>query len=340
MITIRSINAKEIDYFVTLADPPTDEHGAIDKRILTELWESGKSRPKWCFVAEEDGNLVGRISYTEYEYPATVEPFQIKLPWTGDYLAIGTMLLRESLKAIQANELLPYAQPSGATVKSKSPQLSFIHLTRDLSSWLKEVDKQRTLFDAVGIPLVQKMAGFEWFAPKPPVALPTRLHFRPLDDLSDQTFIEAIRRAMIGTLDRFLQIFADAIDPAEDYHLLKERFDFKPAWWQLAYTNNDELVGLIQPVLFHLDQPADERKGLIAVLGVVPEQRGNGYINDLLARATATLQSVNVQMIYAQTDLLNSPMLDAFERLDYERTSTIWKYHAKLEELIAGWENQ
>jgi RimJ/RimL family protein N-acetyltransferase len=56
---------------------------------------------------------------------------------------------------------------------------------------------------------------------------------------------------------------------------------------------------------------------------VLPEHRGNGYIDEILAEGTCILSVQNVPRIRAATDLGNTPMANAFQRAGYvnfERT--------------------
>lgn len=53
---------------------------------------------------------------------------------------------------------------------------------------------------------------------------------------------------------------------------------------------------------------------IIAYLAVLPEHRGNGYINDILAEGTRILGRHEVPRIRASTDLGNTPMANAFQR--------------------------
>ena len=65
----------------------------------------------------------------------------------------------------------------------------------------------------------------------------------------------------------------------------------------------------------------------IGYIGVVPSQRGRGYVDDLLARGTAILRhDVPDIVIRADTDLANAPMAAAFERAGYERFATRREY--------------
>ena len=69
----------------------------------------------------------------------------------------------------------------------------------------------------------------------------------------------------------------------------------------------------------------------IGYIGVVPERRGRGYVNDLLARGTETLLRVgNGQVLRADTDVDNAPMAAAFERAGYRRFATRREYEIRL----------
>ncbi|RAO30732.1 hypothetical protein ONO23_04227 [Micromonospora noduli] len=56
---------------------------------------------------------------------------------------------------------------------------------------------------------------------------------------------------------------------------------------------------------------------MIAYLGVVPEHRGRGYVDGLLAEGTRILAEEDVPRIRAATDLGNAPMANAFARAGY-----------------------
>jgi RimJ/RimL family protein N-acetyltransferase len=90
-----------------------------------------------------------------------------------------------------------------------------------------------------------------------------------------------------------------------------------PAWWQLAYAPEGELIGLVMPA---------EPPGFLTVfyVGVVPGMRGQGYVDDLLTAGTATLLEArrregNDKPLRADTDVANEPMAAAFERVGWAR---------------------
>jgi RimJ/RimL family protein N-acetyltransferase len=99
---------------------------------------------------------------------------------------------------------------------------------------------------------------------------------------------------------------------------------YEPSWWELAFDRDDDLIGLIMPT----GAPSFVTIGYI---GVVPEQRGHGHVNDLLARGTATLRRIAADtIIRADTDVSNAPMAAAFERAGYSRFATRREYELRL----------
>lgn len=95
---------------------------------------------------------------------------------------------------------------------------------------------------------------------------------------------------------------------------------------QLAYNHQGELVDLVAPVRM-LDA---SQEGSIGYIGIVPEQRGRGYIHDLPAKGMAVLRSAGIKRIYSEADSRNTAMLRAFERAGHQPAGTVWLYRSKL----------
>jgi RimJ/RimL family protein N-acetyltransferase len=74
--------------------------------------------------------------------------------------------------------------------------------------------------------------------------------------------------------------------------------------------------------------------GSIGYIGVVPEQRGHGYIHDLLAAGVALIRDSGLNSVVCDTDSLNAPMHHAFERMGFAHTGTVWVYHGDIAPLI------
>ena len=62
---------------------------------------------------------------------------------------------------------------------------------------------------------------------------------------------------------------------------------------------------------------------------MVPEQRGRGYVDDLLRAGTAAARDAGYTSILSDADVLNEPMTAAFARADHlpdRRPWHIWHY--------------
>lgn len=86
-----------------------------------------------------------------------------------------------------------------------------------------------------------------------------------------------------------------------------------PSWWRLAYDRQSgDLAGLVMPA---------KPPGFLTVfhVGVVPEMRGRGYVDDLLAAGTASRLGARAKggterPLRAGTDIANAPTAAAFGR--------------------------
>ena len=163
---------------------------------------------------------------------------------------------------------------------------------------------------------------FQWEEPQPLVQTPDRLIFKSLTEVGMEAFVTAVGQAMTGSLDRSDQkkVHEHGAEQAAAQFLAEaaDDFNYKLEWWQLAYDHQEHLVGFVQPVLFRDCSKNGLEEGTLYYIGVVPEQRGNHYIYDLLLRSTYILQKVGVWRIYCDTDVLNRPMIQAFEKVGYQ----------------------
>jgi RimJ/RimL family protein N-acetyltransferase len=81
-------------------------------------------------------------------------------------------------------------------------------------------------------------------------------------------------------------------------------------WWQVAELPGGQPAGFVIPA-------RNAYNPIIAYLAVLPEHRGRGYIDDILAQGTRILAEQDVPHIRASTDLGNVPMANAFQRAGY-----------------------
>ena len=170
---------------------------------------------------------------------------------------------------------------------------------------------------------------FIWEQPKPVVQISERLIFHSLNDVSIEDFTAAVSCAISSSLDRSDQktvreLGADQA-AAKLMAQVSNDFDYEPQWWQLGYNNIGELVGFIQPVIYRGCRKENLEEGTIYYIGVVPKQRGKRYIYDLLCQGTHVLQKIGVWQIFCDIDILNAPMIRAFQDVGYRQFASPWQ---------------
>jgi ribosomal protein S18 acetylase RimI-like enzyme len=300
----RPIRAEELGLFVEAAGPP--DHRNEIEQYLKSMFAAGSMRPEWCFVAEEEGRPIGRVAL--WTLPGAEKPFALVLldvPWE-DHLGAGIRLLGDVLdeaRRLGAREIehVVDAPPMG-------PQ--FQH----------SPEKRVGLLRTVGFALRRETDRFQWWGEGPPAAS-GRLSFRALEEVGEDAFVDAMRRVSEGTLDREIRDERERLGPhgaARDFFEDARRVEHESSWWQLAYDGRSgDLVGLVMPA---------EPPGFLTLfyVGVVPEMRGRGYVDDLLAAGTATLLDARAvggteKPLRADINVANAPMAAAFGRAGWTR---------------------
>jgi len=301
---IRAIHKDDLDVFTNYSEN-TEQNAALREYIL-ELWDEGASRPEWSFVAEAHGQVLGRVAYWGLSSSTTPSHVEIlELPWAGDYPAVGKELLRQSLASLHAQ---------GATTIEYN-----LHNPSQRDTF---PEKRVEVLEQAGFSLVREGLRFEWLDTGQRVIVPDRLVFRPLLDVGQDVFIATLQRILDNSLDRWDQLELAKLGPAgaaQQHFQNAQALKYEPAWWQLGY-RDEQVVGLLMPA-------ENDGGPIIEYIGVVPEERGRGYIDDLLAQATATLQSAGATRIRADTDVQNVPMAAAFRRIGYQQFRTRLDYN-------------
>ena len=157
--------------------------------------------------------------------------------------------------------------------------------------------------------------------------MPTRLQFRTLAEVGEETFTHAVQRVTEGKLDRLDRARVEQSGPAEaarQYVQLLKGVEFLPARWVLGYLADGRLCGLVVP------QKLDDKEGTIDCIGVVPEMRGSGYGLNLLLKGTALLQQGGFRTVVAETDADNRPFHAELERAGYRHHGTLRCFRCDL----------
>ena len=296
----------ELELFASLSGSP--ESAARFAAWVAERWDLDESRPSWCFIVERGSGPVGRILY--WSFPAHRDPFVLsglQLGWEDeDYLDSGRALLLESLPAISRD---------GAT-----------SLETSVAADLPFAEKRRELLTALPLPVLQQKRRFVLrdlaSGDASAERAGSRLRFVAMSETTRESFREMIERVTEGTLDR-----SDAgerrlhgpVRASERYIELLEEIDPDTSLWQLAW-DRERCIGLVVP------QRLDDERGTINYIGVVPEARGNGYIDDLLRRGLELLHENRMEKAVVDVDALNLPVTASLERTGWSETGVSWRF--------------
>jgi hypothetical protein len=305
-ITIRSITgAGELDLFCALTYTLDDE--------LADDLASGRRRPAWMWVALRSGHLVARAAWWGSADDAAPSVLDIlDVADEPDRIEVGVRLLKRAL-----SEIIPAG--------GRPPEYSrFIPPDwREHASTRRAVEDRMAIAGQIGAQLLAERFRFEW-RPGTPIAAPTgRIGFRPVSDEGE--LLDLMTLTMEGTLDAHSQQDL-ALMPARQgaiRHFEEELacYSSPRQWWQIATLPGGEPAGFVIPA-------RNNYHAIIAYLGVLPAQRGNGYINEILAEGTRILATHDIPRIRASTDLGNVPMAEAFARagwVNFERSiSMTW----------------
>lgn len=307
----RPIRAGELERFAEAGDP---EHHEDYKRHLENMFAAGTMSRERCFVIEKENEILGRVAF--WTLPTTEEPYALELldvGWDGDYLSVGVPLLSNVL-----GEARSLGSKKIVHVLDAPPRYPW---------WQESPDKRIELLENVGFTMKRETNRFEWRREDTPPTVPKRLAFRTLEEVGEEAFVDAMSRVSEGTLDREIQGEREHLGPeraARQFFEDSSKLEYDARWWQLAYDKpSGELIGLVMPAKNPVSMT-------INYIGVVPEHRGKGYVDDLLALGTTTLHEAGPESITADTDARNKPMAAAFERAGWARFARRREYSVDL----------
>ncbi|GAB7188542.1 dihydrofolate reductase family protein [Kitasatospora sp. Ki12] len=285
--------------------------GWIDAdRYLEELGE-GMYRPEWTWIAEQDGRVVARALWwgqASSEHPVALDCLHVD-PSVADRAAVGAELIGAGLRA--------FAEQGAAR-----PPLYNLTLPtgwREDPAVVAAADWRRDAALAAGLTDVVERLRLEW---TPEAGLPAGSGRLVFTEGTDEEFLDVFRRIAVGSLDAETRRNV-ALMGAEA--AAQEEVDFylgcpgERSWWRLARTPDGAVAGLALP-------SATPYNRNVGYLGVVPELRGQGYVDDVLAEITRVQVEAGAELITATTDTDNAPMAAAFARAGYRvaQTRLVW----------------
>jgi RimJ/RimL family protein N-acetyltransferase len=286
-----------------------DRAGGEDSPIASlrhALADCPTACPEWCFVAETDGRCTAAVGFrgsrrlppTDH-VPQDLYLLDLWAKWHDARVDhICAALLHHALAAL-------YAQ--GVRMMT-----AYVDFAEPIAV------RKAAALDALRIPLFQERAHYVYGQREAVLPVSPRLTYQSLSAAGREPFVAAIRRINNGALDRGIQ---QNVRLLGERHAGEQTFDeiadrdwqtsYQADLWRLGYDANGHLIGLVMPIVFW------EGRAAIGFIGVVPEQRGKGYVSDLLAEGTRLLVNAGQREIVADIDRANLPMAAALARVGY-----------------------
>lgn len=225
----------------------------------------------------------------------------------GDLPPHETNLVNLSAPAAAAGVLLAAARTAGP-----APVQARVNAEGPLAA------ERRAAYEGAGMELFQEKQGFTWTGS--PVTVPDRLVFGPA---GHDVYRDVLARCGEGTLDRNDAWYRRLAGPT-NWGSVFMTFRGAGDPWLLASLPSGEPVGVVAMTPF-----GEPGVATVAFIGVVPEQRGHGYVADLLAAGTAAARDAGFTSVLSDADVLNVPMTTAFERAGHlpgVRPWHVWHY--------------
>ncbi|MFF5446249.1 GNAT family N-acetyltransferase [Streptomyces sp. NPDC012888] len=275
-------------------------------RYLDELAQ-GMYRPGWTWIAEQDDRVVARALWwgrADSAHPIALDCLHVDAS-VPDRAAVAARLVTAGLGAFAAQgapraPLYNLSLPGDAAA---DPAVAAA------LAW------RRTAALAAGLTDEVERLRLEW---TPAAGLPATGNRLRFTAAPDEEFLDVFRRIAVGTLDRETRRNVERLGADAT---AREEMDFylscpgDRSWWRLARTPDGEVAGLALP-------SATPYHRNVGYLGIVPELRGRGLVDELLAEITRFHAEDGAGLVTATTDTGNAPMAAAFARAGY-RTAEV-----------------
>ncbi|MFF1922481.1 GNAT family N-acetyltransferase [Streptomyces sp. NPDC058221] len=277
----------------------------LDHELADDL-ASGRRRPEWMWVALRGERVVARIAWWSQDgsAPLLLDFFDLDDTLPGpERDEVGLRLLETASAAV-----VPAGGPRPEYGRYVPPDWREDPVVRD------GVEARIRVMERTGARMLVERLRLEWRAGTPVPADGGRLRFRPVAGRED--LLALMTPVMEGTLDGHgQQDLATGLSPLQaaekQYDEELANYRTPQEWWRVAELPGGEPVGFVIPA-------RNSYNPIIAYIGVLPAQRGHGYIDELLAEGTRVLAGQDgVERIRASTDVGNVPMANSFERLGY-----------------------
>lgn len=282
--------------------------GFVARDRFLEEAAAGRMRQEWTWFAADGSRIVARALWwgrADSERPLVLDCLHV-LPDVPDRAGLAAGLLMRGHDEFGATPDFNLMLAAG---------------WRDDAAAAAAVAWRAAAAAAAGLTDVVERLRYEW-TPEAGVPGPSgRLVFRTG---ADEEVLAVFRRVAVGSLDVTTQRDLAAMDADRQASGDLEFYRSCPgerSWWRLAETTGGELAGFAIP-------SATPYHRNVGYLGVVPELRGRGYVDDLLGEITRIHAADGSDRITATTDVGNNPMSAAFDRANYQVTEVRMVFQA------------
>ncbi|MFB4272421.1 GNAT family N-acetyltransferase [Nonomuraea sp. GTA35] len=269
-------------------------------RSMVKTMAENMYRPEWTWIAEAGGRVVGRALWwgpRDSAYPVALDCLDVD-PAVAERAAVAAGLIKAGVAG--------FPRPVQYAIKvaggwREDP------VTSAAVGWRREAAR------AAGFHREVERLQFEW---APADGVPAAAGTLRFAGASDEEFLAVFRRVAEGSLDAQTRasVAAKGVEAAA-----REEMEFylgapgKREWWRIAWTPEGEVAGMAIP-------SATPYSVNVGYLGVVPEFRGRGYVDEMLGEITRIHAGNGESRITATTDMGNVPMAAAFRRAGYRNT--------------------
>ncbi|MGU3411812.1 GNAT family N-acetyltransferase [Microbacterium sp. M1A1_1b] len=256
-------------------------------------------RPEWSFLAERDGRPVGRALWwggADAAKPSTLDDLIVDVP-DDERVSVAAGLIRAGAQAFGT---VPEWVIDVAVDWHDDPRAVAA------VAWRERAGRAARLVRTT------ERVSVVW---EPGTGLPTA---RPDGDLvfrtgDDDEFLDLFARVTVGSLDAHtratvaeLGAHGTAADDLEFYRTLPGRRQD----WRIAEDADGLVVGFVLATRTAYD-------AAISYVGVLPQHRGRGIVDALLAEALRIHAEAGEPRVVGTTDSENVPMRRAFERAGF-----------------------
>jgi ribosomal protein S18 acetylase RimI-like enzyme len=303
LIELVFTNAEQASVEAFLRVSAGSPHQSELEEYLHGLLRQRCTRLEWCLIALEAAKPIARAAlWAPPGHEMPTDFVLIETDWSADDLGAAPALLahlHERAAALGADALAHVVD---------SPPVA--------PQYQAHEDARIRLLEDAGYELLRD--GLRWRrSPAEPEAAQeaSPLTFRPLPDVGEAAFVEAIAATLVGTADSAL---LDDIRGQGESGAARQYYDdmqvltYEPEWWELGFTADGALAGVTMA-------GRNPTSAVIAYIGVVPEQRGRGFAAQLVERGTMHLARSGADEIRGDCDRDNPAMVKAFERAGYEQ---------------------